>query len=252
MIVRSSKQLTIITRFRLRINGAMNAPTLAAYPLVSAEPATLNEYATTLGPWLYVVLFAIIFAETGLVVTPFLPGDSLLFAVGAVAAHPDSPIRLGLIAVLARHRRGAWRCGQLLYRLPPRPRVFSREDSWLLNKKHLKRAHDFYEEYGGITIILARFIPIIRTFAPFVAGIGKMSYRRFAVYNIDGWNRLDPAFLDVGLVVRRTSSRSKELQAGDRRDHRDLGASRSVRVHPSTRSAQAIRDASRLIPIAAD
>jgi membrane-associated protein len=66
------------------------------------------------------------------------------------------------------------------------PRVFSREDSWLLNKKHLKRAHDFYEEYGGVTIILARFIPIVRTFAPFVAGIGKMSYRRFALYNVTG------------------------------------------------------------------
>jgi membrane-associated protein len=136
--------------------------------------------------WLYAVLFLIIFAETGLVVTPFLPGDSLLFAVGAVAAHPESPIRLGIVAILLVF---AAVLGDAVnyyvgYRLGPR--VFSREDSWLLNKKHLQKAHDFYEEYGGITIILARFIPIVRTFAPFVAGIGKMSYRRFGVYNIVG------------------------------------------------------------------
>jgi membrane-associated protein len=147
---------------------------------------TLNVYAANLGPWLYVVLFAIIFAETGLVVTPFLPGDSLLFAVGAVAALPGSPIRLELVAVLLVI--AAVLGDAVNYTIGARlgPRVFTREDSWLLNKKHLLRAHNFYEEYGGITIILARFIPIVRTFAPFVAGIGKMSYRRFAVYNIVG------------------------------------------------------------------
>jgi membrane-associated protein len=154
--------------------------------VIELNPTTLNEYAATLGPWLYAVLFLIIFAETGLVVTPFLPGDSLLFAVGAVAAHPESPIRLGIVAILLVF---AAVLGDAVnyyvgYRLGPR--VFSREDSWLLNKKHLQKAHDFYEEYGGITIILARFIPIVRTFAPFVAGIGKMSYRRFGVYNIVG------------------------------------------------------------------
>ena len=110
------------------------------------------------------------------------------------------------------------------------PRVFSRENSWLLNKKHLMRAQKFYEDYGGITIILARFIPIVRTFAPFVAGIGKMSYRRFAVYNVAGgtaWILLFPA---GRLVVRRPEVRSEELQAGDRRHHRDLGAAGRVRV----------------------
>ena len=114
------------------------------------------------------------------------------------------------------------------------PRVFSREDSWLLNKKHLLGRHNFYEEYGGITIILARFIPIVRTFAPFVAGIGKMSYRRFALYNIAGgiaWILLIPV---GGLVVRWPRRRSKEFQAGNRGDHRDLGAPGGVRVHPST------------------
>jgi membrane-associated protein len=151
-----------------------------------SDQETLNGYATTLGPWLYVVLFVIIFAETGLVITPFLPGDSLLFAVGALAAHPNSSIRLGIIAVLLVIAAVLGDAVNYYIGLRLGPRVFSREDSWLLNKKHLKKAHDFYEEYGGITIILARFLPIIRTFAPFVAGIGKMSYRRFAVYNIAG------------------------------------------------------------------
>jgi membrane-associated protein len=162
------------------------------------DQATLNGYATTLGPWLYVVLFAIIFAETGLVVTPFLPGDSLLFAVGALAAHPDSSIRLGVIAVLLVIAAVLGDAVNYYIGFYLGPRVFSRQDSWLLNKKHLKEAHDFYEKYGGITIILARFIPIIRTFAPFVAGIGKMSYRRFGVYNIVGGTVWILLFLMLG------------------------------------------------------
>jgi len=154
--------------------------------VINLSPETLNQYAATLGAWLYLVLFLIIFAETGLVITPFLPGDSLLFAVGAVAAHPDSPIRLDVIAVLLVIAAVVGDAVNYYIGYRVGPRVFSREDSWLLNKKHLKRAHDFYEEYGGITIILARFIPIVRTFAPFVAGIGKMSYKRFALYNVSG------------------------------------------------------------------
>jgi membrane-associated protein len=157
-----------------------------AHSVMDLNPTTLNDYANTVGPWLYVVLFAIIFAETGLVVTPFLPGDSLLFAVGAVAAHPGSPIRLGLVAFLLVIAAVLGDAVNYMIGARLGPRVFTREDSWLLNKKHLLRAHNFYEEYGGITIILARFIPIVRTFAPFVAGIGKMSYRRFAIYNIAG------------------------------------------------------------------
>jgi membrane-associated protein len=159
------------------------------------NPETLNEYAHTLGPWLYVVLFGIIFAETGLVVTPFLPGDSLLFAVGAVAAHPSSPIQLGLIAFLLVVAAVLGDAVNYTIGYFIGPRVFSREDSWLLNKKHLLRAHEFYEEYGGVTIILARFIPIVRTFAPFVAGIGKMSYPRFALYNVAGGTVWILAFL---------------------------------------------------------
>jgi membrane-associated protein len=154
--------------------------------IIHLNPVTLNEYAHTFGPWLYVVLFAIIFAETGLVVTPFLPGDSLLFAVGAVAAHPSSPIQLGLIAVLLVFAAVLGDAVNYTIGYLIGPRVFARDDSWLLNKRHLLRAHQFYEEYGGVTIILARFIPIVRTFAPFVAGIGKMNYPRFALYNISG------------------------------------------------------------------
>jgi membrane-associated protein len=154
--------------------------------VIELNPTTLNQYADSLGPWLYAVLFGIIFAETGLVVTPFLPGDSLLFAVGAVAAHPASPIRLDLIALLLIIAAVVGDAVNYFLGYKIGPRVFSREDSWLLNKKHLLQAHNFYEEYGGITIILARFIPIVRTFAPFVAGIGKMTYWRFAIFNITG------------------------------------------------------------------
>jgi membrane-associated protein len=139
-----------------------------------------------MGPWLYVVLFAVVFCETGLVVTPFLPGDSLLFAVGALAASPNSTLSLPLLLVglciaavvgdAVNYSIGYW-LG---------PKVFKYDDSWLLNKKHLLRTQYFYEKYGSKTIVLARFIPIIRTFAPFVAGIGQMQYRRFALYNITG------------------------------------------------------------------
>src|SRR5262249_27188422 len=137
-------------------------------------------------PWLYVVLFAVIFCETGLVVTPFLPGDSLLFAVGALAASPNSTLSLPLLLVLmcvaavlgdaVNYSIGYW-LG---------PKGFKYDNSWFFNKKHLLRTQHFYEKYGSKTIVLARFIPIIRTFAPFVAGIGQMQYRRFAIYNVAG------------------------------------------------------------------
>jgi membrane-associated protein len=146
----------------------------------------LNDWAGLLGVWLYLVLFLIVFCETGLVVTPFLPGDSLLFAVGALASIPGSPLDLPLIilvlciaAVLgdAVNYTIGYRVG---------PRVFASEQSRWLNKEHLDRTHAFYEKYGGKTIILARFMPIVRTFAPFVAGIGRMSYPRFALFNVAG------------------------------------------------------------------
>jgi membrane-associated protein len=135
---------------------------------------------------LYAVLFAIVFAETGLVVTPFLPGDSLLFAVGALSARPGVDINLPLVTglLIAAAVLGDAVNYWVGYRLGPK--VFSRDDSWLLNQKHLLEAQAFYEKYGGKTIVLARFVPIVRTFAPFVAGVGKMNYFRFALYNVVG------------------------------------------------------------------
>jgi len=146
----------------------------------------LNEWATTLGPWLYAVLFLIVFCETGLVVTPFLPGDSLLFTVGALASLDGSPIgfpQVGLLLVLAAVLGDAvnYSIGAYLG-----PAVFTSERSRLLNKQHLVRTQRFYDKHGGKTIFLARFVPIIRTFAPFVAGIGRMRYRYFATYNVSG------------------------------------------------------------------
>lgn len=146
----------------------------------------LNLWASLLGPWLYVILFLIIFCETGLVVTPFLPGDSLLFAVGALAAVENSVLDLPLVAVLLTV--AAVGGDSVNYAIGYRigPKVFARPNSRLLNQKHLLKTHRFYEKHGGKTIFLARFIPIIRTFAPFVAGVGTMNYRRFAVFNVTG------------------------------------------------------------------
>jgi membrane-associated protein len=147
--------------------------------------AHLNEWAGDLGPWLYVVLFAIVFCETGLVVTPFLPGDSLLFAVGALSASEGSPIDIVNVCILLIIAAVLGDAVNYAIGKYVGPKVFT-EGSRFLKREHLQRTHDFYEKYGGKTIILARFIPIIRTFAPFVAGIGSMSYRRFFAYNVIG------------------------------------------------------------------
>jgi membrane-associated protein len=146
----------------------------------------INALAGLLGPWTYAALFLVVFCETGLVITPFLPGDSLLFAIGALAAVSGSTLDLGLAAVVlcAAAVTGDavnYACGYWVG-----PRVFTSTTSPLLNRKHLLRTHTFYEKHGGKTIVLARFIPIIRTFAPFVAGIAKMRYGRFAVFNLTG------------------------------------------------------------------
>ena len=146
----------------------------------------LAEWAAALGPWLYVVLFLIVFCETGLVVTPFLPGDSLLFAAGALCAIEGSPLSVYALAVLLVTAAVAgdavnYSVGRYLG-----PAVFTSDTSRFLNKKHLLRTQEFYERHGGKTILLARFVPIVRTFAPFVAGIGQMRYAYFATYNVTG------------------------------------------------------------------
>jgi membrane-associated protein len=146
----------------------------------------LADWSQSLGGWLYLALFAIIFAETGLVVTPFLPGDSLLFAVGALCAVEGAALNIWVIMPLLLV--AAVIGDAVNYAVGRRlgPKVFTAETSLLLNKKHLLRTQEFYERYGGKTIIIARFIPIVRTFAPFVAGIGQMRYRRFFVFNVVG------------------------------------------------------------------
>jgi membrane-associated protein len=132
------------------------------------------------------VLALIVFAETGLVVTPFLPGDSLLFAAGALSASEGSQLNVHAMALLLLF------CAvigdSVNYWVGSRvgPAVFKREDSIFLRKKHLDRAHAFFEKYGGRAVILARFVPIVRTFVPFVAGIGSMSYKQFMAFNVIG------------------------------------------------------------------
>ena len=146
----------------------------------------LADFVTNYGAWVYALLFVIVFAETGLVVTPFLPGDSLLFTAGAVAAGTSgalNPLVAALVLASAAILGDTvnYSAGHFVG-----PKVFRKPKSLLFNPEHLQRAHRFYEKYGGKTIIIARFVPIIRTFAPFVAGIGSMGYVRFLVYNVTG------------------------------------------------------------------
>lgn len=144
----------------------------------------LSEIIRAYGLWTYVILFVIIFCETGLVATPFLPGDSLLFAAGTFAAlHALDLMWLLLLLCVAAVAGDTvnYAIGHYLG-----PKVFHYEKSRVFKKEYLDRTHQFYERYGGKTIIIARFIPIIRTFAPFVAGIGSMTYMKFMSYNVVG------------------------------------------------------------------
>jgi membrane-associated protein len=152
----------------------------------------LSQVISQYGGWTHLILFAVIFCETGLVVTPLLPGDSLLFAAGTFAALGALDVRLILVLLVAAAILGDtvnyW-VGAYVG-----PRAFSGNVRFL-RKEYLERTHAFYEKHGGKTIILARFVPIIRTFAPFVAGVGAMSYPKFLTYNVVG------AVLWVGLFV---------------------------------------------------
>jgi len=136
------------------------------------------------GVWIYAILFLIIYCETGLVVTPFLPGDSLLFVAGTLAAGGDMYIH-GLFALLVAASFSGDNTNYWIGRYAG-PRVFTRERSWAFNPAHLERTRRFYERHGGKTIVIARFVPIVRTFAPFVAGIGRMPYPRFIFFSFAG------------------------------------------------------------------
>src|SRR5437660_4341535 len=146
--------------------------------------AHLQAIIADYGLWTYALLFLVIFAETGFVVTPFLPGDSLLFAAGALCA--GTVLNVHALALLLTIAAVTGNLVNYAVGAFVGPRVFSREDSWLLRRKHLDRAHAFFEKYGGRSIVLSRFMPIVRTFVPFVAGAGGMTYRRFFVYNLAG------------------------------------------------------------------
>ncbi|HAN78251.1 MAG TPA: DedA family protein [Bacteroidales bacterium] len=145
----------------------------------------LTEIVTNYETWTYLILFLIVFAETGLVVTPFLPGDSLLFAAGAIAALPGSPLNPVLLIVVimlavflgdnTNYFIGRY-LGETVYK----------KDYKLIKRKYLDQTHAFYEKHGGITIIMARFMPIVRTFAPFVAGVGHMKYLKYLLFSIAG------------------------------------------------------------------
>ena len=153
----------------------------------------LIELTQTYGLWIYAILFFIVFCETGLVVTPFLPGDSLLFAAGAVAALGGMNVHIAATLLLAAAVIGDavnFAIGKYFGE-----KLFAKPDSRVFKREYLDKTHAFYEKYGGKTIILARFMPIVRTFAPFVAGMGNMHYGRFIRYNIIG------ALMWVGLLT---------------------------------------------------
>ncbi|MEN4644255.1 DedA family protein [Pantoea agglomerans] len=146
----------------------------------------LAELVAQYGIWIYAILFLILFCETGLVVTPFLPGDSLLFVAGALAALPGNDLNVHVMVallVVAAVLGDAvnYTIGRLFGE-----RLFSNRNSKIFRRSHLDKTHAFYSRHGGKTIILARFVPIVRTFAPFVAGMGHMSYRHFALFNVTG------------------------------------------------------------------
>jgi len=195
---------------------------LSIWDLIVHLDKHLATLVQTYGLWIYAILFAIIFCETGLVIAPFLPGDSLLFIAGALAAAGTTSDGIDvylLVAILiaaavlgdaVNYQIGAW-LG---------PRIFKDDNARYLKRAHLEKAHAFYEKWGGMAIILARFTPFLRTYVPFVAGMSRMSYRKFALYNITGgviwvaaltylgyffgnipWVKANQGFMVIGIVI---------------------------------------------------
>lgn len=157
--------------------------TTILYSLLALDE-TVATLATQYGPWLYAMLFVVIFAETGLVVCPFLPGDSILFIAGTVVAVAGLDVHVLVVVLIAAAVLGDsvnYAIGHYIG-----PKAFHRPDSRWFRQEYLRRTQSFYEKYGGITIVIGRFVPIIRTFAPFLAGVAGMSYRRFLSYNVVG------------------------------------------------------------------
>jgi membrane-associated protein len=171
---------------------------LALWHIISHLDTQLVAWSHSMGPWLYVLLFVVIFCETGLVVTPFLPGDSLLFATGALCALGG--LNIGVIIPLLLAAAVLGDATNYFIGMTVGPKVFTSSTSKLLNRNHLLKTQSFYDKYGGKTIIIARFIPIVRTFAPFVAGIGKMQYRRFFSFNVIGAVAWVALFIPAGFV----------------------------------------------------
>jgi membrane-associated protein len=161
----------------------------------------LADLVSNYGTWVYAILFLIIFCETGLVVTPFLPGDSLLFVAGALTALPSNDLNIWLLLLIVACAAVSgdsvnFEIGKFFGE-----KLFSNPDSRIFKRSYLEKTHLFYEKHGGKTIILARFVPIVRTFAPFVAGMGRMSYKYFISYNITGGIVWVTAFLFLGHFV---------------------------------------------------
>ena len=191
---------------------------LSAWDLIVHLDKHLALLVQNYGPWVYVILFAIVFCETGLVVAPFLPGDSLLFIAGALAAIGGMDVNLLVVVLIIaavfgdalNFQIGAW-LG---------PKVFKDNEAKYLKRDHLEKAHAFYEKWGGAAIILARFTPFLRTYVPFVAGMARMTYAKFAAYNIAGgilwvasltyigfffgnipWIKANQGFIVIGIIV---------------------------------------------------
>lgn len=187
------------------------------YAVLSLDQ-TLASIATQYGPWLYALLFAIIFAETGLVVFPFLPGDSILFIAGTVVAVAGLNVHLLVLLLILAAILGDsvnYAIGNYIG-----PKVFQRPDSRWFRQSHLRHTQRFYDKYGAVTVIMGRFVPIVRTFAPFLAGVAGMPYRRFLAFNVVGavlwiaslvyagyifgnipWVKENLSFIVIGIVV---------------------------------------------------